>query len=98
MISHSAWLHALTAFSSGSTTSLPISPTNRAPKPEHIWQHFSGTPVAGEEDHEVFTQHALQGIESWEGGHKSGFWIRSAVDGMSIRFGGEGGGGDDFYE
>lgn len=90
-------MNATTAFSAGETTSLPVLASERAPKPEHMWQHFCGSPVPGVEDMNVFREHALQGIESWEGGAKGGFWVRPAVDGMSIRFGGERG-GDDFYE
>ncbi|KAK4704860.1 hypothetical protein P7C70_g1345, partial [Phenoliferia sp. Uapishka_3] len=89
MISHASWVHSMKAFQANATTSLPVLPTVRAPKPKHLWQHFSGTPVAGQEDKEVFKDYALQGIESWEGGAKGGFWVRPAADGMTIKFGGE---------
>lgn len=37
----------------------------------------------------MFKEHALQAIESWEGGAKGGFWVRPAADGLTIKFGGE---------
>lgn len=68
----------------------------RLPVAKHRWQVSSGTPVAGKEDYDVYTDFALQAIESWEDGVKGPLWVRPSCDGMVIRVGQNP--GDDIYE
>lgn len=97
MTSHASWVHATTSLSTGGTTSLSLpSPAIREPEAEYPWQFYTGSAEPGVEDQEVFKDHALWAVESWEGSAKGSLWIRPGCDGLLLTVG-DGSVRDDVY-
>lgn len=87
---------------------MPISSSIPIPRPAHDYLNYGGHPDPTLEDEEQFVLHARWAVESWlaaltaeeavpSSEEKESCWIRPAVDGMTIRFGGGRETGDDEY-
>ncbi|GAA5959636.1 hypothetical protein JCM8115_001275 [Rhodotorula mucilaginosa] len=111
--SHQLWLAATRALSLDAASSLlpplpadmPISSSVPIPKPARDYLNYGGHADPTLEDEEQFVLHARWAVESWlkaaalpASEEKETCWIRPAVDGMTIRFGGGRETGDDEYE
>lgn len=93
---------------------MPVSSSTPIPRPAHDYLNYGGHPDPTREDERQFVLHARWAVESWlkaaaatlpaegeavpSGEEKVTCWIRPAVDGMTIRFGGGRETGDDEYQ
>lgn len=85
-----------------------ISSSTSIPRPAHDYLNYGGHPDPTREDEEQFVLHARWAVECWlkaaeaelpaEEAEAGSCWIRPAVDGMTIRFGGGRETGDDEYQ
>ncbi|GAA6057190.1 hypothetical protein JCM3770_004369 [Rhodotorula araucariae] len=106
--SHALWLELCEALSTTPPTRspLPVPAGVQVPVATHQWELYNGAPVPAREDAGVFVARGLQAVEAWEAASAAeeqagdgAVWVRPAVDGMTIRVGGEGRGDDEYgYE
>ncbi|KAM0792026.1 hypothetical protein ACM66B_006253 [Microbotryomycetes sp. NB124-2] len=84
-VSHDCWVNTCEQLQKGARTTLPVHANVRLPIEREKWRVMNGTPDPTKEDWSVHANYALRAVESFEGGHYGGLWIRPACDGMTVK-------------